>query len=337
MISVVIPAYNAERTLPECLAALQQQSGNVVEVIVADDGSTDNTAVVATEHGARVVQQNRQGPAAARNLGLAQARGEIVMYTDADCVPAPDWVGQMSAPLADEQVAGVKGAYATRQRQVVARLAQLEFEERYALLARHKYIDFFDTYAVALRKSALQAQGSFDTFFPVANNEDVDLAYRLAKGGYKIVFNGKAIVFHRHVAGWRAYMRLKFWRGYWRMQVYRRYPQKMLADSYTPQSLKAQIALAAMLLLMVAGAFAGWVPLWAIIALVVLFILAGWRLMAIAWEKDRVLTAVIPVFTFVRAVAVGLGSVVGALTILRIVPVLRPRLSVSTQPSLERV
>ena len=336
MISVVIPAYNAERTLVECLAALQQQSGDALEVIVADDGSSDRTAAVAAEHGARVVQQNRQGPAAARNLGLAQACGEIVIYTDADCVPAPDWVEQMSAPLADEQVSGVKGAYATRQRQVVARLAQLEFEERYALLARHKYIDFFDTYAVALRKSALQTQGSFDTFFPVANNEDVELAYRLAEGGYKIVFNRKAIVFHRHVAGWRAYTWLKFWRGYWRMQVYRRYAKKMLVDSYTPQSLKAQIVLAAVLLLLAAGAFAGWVPIWAIMALVVLFVLASWRLIVIAWGKDRSLAAVMPVFTFVRALAVGLGSLVGTLTILHILPVLRPKHSASTQQSLER-
>ncbi|MEP7199108.1 MAG: glycosyltransferase family A protein, partial [Chloroflexota bacterium] len=85
MLSVIIPAYNAAPTLGDCLRALRQQSfaHDQYEVIVVDDGSTDETAAMAEQCGARIVRQPKRGPAAARNLGVTQARGEVVLFTDA--------------------------------------------------------------------------------------------------------------------------------------------------------------------------------------------------------------------------------------------------------------
>ena len=325
MISVIVPAYNAEATLPECLLALRQQrTGELYEVIVVDDGSTDQTGLRASESGARVLRQPRQGPAAARNLGLTAAMGEILMFTDADCVPAPDWIEEMQAPLHDESVAGVKGAYATHQRALVPRLAQLEFEERYERLEQYRYVDFFDTHSLLLRKAVMEAFGGFDTFFN-ANNEDVDLAYRVAEGGRRLVFNRRAIVYHQHVRGWREYAVQKFWRGYWRMQVYHRHPAKMFVDSYTPHSLKTQIALAALTMIAAVLAPAGVLPGWVSLGLGGAFILSAWRLCLLAARRDPVLLPVVPCFITVRALAVGSGVAVGILTILRVLPVLRTR------------
>ncbi|MBI2467114.1 MAG: glycosyltransferase family 2 protein [Candidatus Rokubacteria bacterium] len=90
--SVVIPAYDAEATLPACLAALARQSlaPERFEVIVVDDGSTDATAQVAERAGVRVVRlPANAGPAAARNRGAQAARGEVLVFTDADCEPTP--------------------------------------------------------------------------------------------------------------------------------------------------------------------------------------------------------------------------------------------------------
>ena len=246
-VTVVVPAYNAARTLPLCLRALTAQDypASAAEIIVVDDGSTDETAALARAAGVRVISQPNGGPASARNAGIQAATGEIILFTDADCEPTPDWITQMVAPLADPQVAGVKGSYRTRQREVVARLAQCEFEERYDRQARRPVIDFVDSYAAAFRADVLRQAGGFDPAFPHANNEDVDLSYRLARLGHRLVFNRRAVVYHRHVAGWRGYVRLKIRRGYWRVLTLKLHPGKALSDSYTPQLLKLQVLLLA--------------------------------------------------------------------------------------------
>lgn len=112
-ISVVIPARNSAETIGLCIEALLAQSTarGEYEVIVVDDGSTDGTAAIAEGEGTRVLSQPHHGPAAARNLGLREARGEIVLFTDADCIPTSTWIEEMTKPFADPDVVGVKGAY----------------------------------------------------------------------------------------------------------------------------------------------------------------------------------------------------------------------------------
>jgi glycosyltransferase involved in cell wall biosynthesis len=309
MNSVVIPAFNAEATLPACLSALQCQTQPPGEIIVADDGSSDDTAGVARRLGATVVSHLHQGPAAARNLGIQWARGEIVLFTDADCEPAGDWVEQMVKPLADPAVIGVKGVYRTRQRQVVARLVQCEFAERYDLLARAPNIDFVDTHAAAFRASALREVGGFDPAF--IGNEDVDLSYRLARAGHKLVLNRQAVVYHHHPDTWSQYARLKMSRGYWRMMAYRRHPGKVWRDSYTPQLLKVQVLLS--FLAMSAAAVA---VVWPVSGWVAIGFLASLLASAIPFARtvasaEPDLTGWAFPFVVLRAFALALGSAVG--------------------------
>src|SRR3989304_2498563 len=96
--SVIVPAYNAVDELPRCLAALERQSiaRARYEVIVVDDGSTDPPAVVAERAGAKVIRATHGGPAAARNSGAGAAQGDLLLFTDADCEPAPDWIEPMA-------------------------------------------------------------------------------------------------------------------------------------------------------------------------------------------------------------------------------------------------
>src|SRR5690606_4035458 len=144
-VSIVVPAYNAAGTLAACLDALHAQSypRDCYEVIVVDDASTDETVQIARRAGAQVVAEGKLGKSGVRNRGAQEARGEIVLFTDADCEPLPTWVETMVAPFRrDPEVVGVKGAYLSRQREPLARFTQVEVEERYDRMARQETIDF---------------------------------------------------------------------------------------------------------------------------------------------------------------------------------------------------
>lgn len=246
--SVVVPAFNAERTLASCLESLSAQTLPKVkfEVIVVDDGSTDTTSIIAKKFDIRYLFQKNQGPATARNTGAHTALGHIILFTDADCAPAPDWIAEMVRPFADPEVAAVKGSYKTLQKELLARFSQMEFEDRYDMLSRSRYIDMVDSYSAAFRKDVFINTGGFDESFPKANNEDTELSYRLATAGHKMVFNPSAFVFHSHPATLSHYLKIKMGRGFWRMIVYRRFPQKAVKDSYTPNVLKLQTMIMAL-------------------------------------------------------------------------------------------
>ncbi len=311
--SIIIPAHNAGATLPACLAALARQTAaeRILEIIVADDGSTDDTPARADAAGATALRQPNRGAAAARNLGARHAAGDILLFTDADCEPAEDWVAAMLAPFADPTVAGVKGVYRTRQTALTARFVQLEYEDKYRRMARLPAIDFIDTYSAGYRRDVFLAAGGFDESYPKANVEDQEFSFRLAAAGHKMLFQPRAVVGHRHAASPRAYARKKFWIGYWKVKVHLRHPGKALNDSHTPPTLKAQIGLLALALgLGAAGCL--WAGAWWG-ALAALLALLGSMLpfVAWAWGRDRPAALAAPAFLLLRAGALGLGLAAG--------------------------
>ncbi|MCZ7568453.1 MAG: glycosyltransferase [Ardenticatenaceae bacterium] len=236
--SVIIPARNAANTIGDTLWALRRQTipAGEIEIIVVDDGSTDATAAVAKALGARVLTQSHAGPAAARNAGARAASGALLLFTDADCVPAPDWVTKLTAPLADPDIAGAKGVYTTDQRAAVARLVQIEYEEKYARLAARRDIDFIDTYSAVYRRDIFLAAGGFDESFRAASVEDQEFSFRLVQAGYRLHFAPGARVAHRHVETLPAYARRKYRYGYWKALLLRRHPGRIAGDSHTPRT-----------------------------------------------------------------------------------------------------
>ncbi|MBI3734196.1 MAG: glycosyltransferase [Chloroflexi bacterium] len=243
MISVIVPAHNSASTLNACLLALQNQTvpRSEYEVILVDDGSSDGTTAIGRKLGVQVLRQARRGPAAARNLGASVAQGDIILFTDSDCSPAPDWIEQMRRPFADSRVMGAKGVYASRQKQLLPRFIQVEYEDKYRRMARQAQIDFIDTYSAGYRRSLFLEQGGFDIKFPDPSAEDVEFSFRLAKQGHRLVFAPHAVVEHVHATSLMYYLRRKWRYGYWRVWVYQRHPEKVRGDSHTAPELKVQL------------------------------------------------------------------------------------------------
>ena len=316
--SVIIPAYNARNTIEKCMLALTNQSvpKENYEVIVIDDGSTDNTAEMAKKFQVKYFHQPNHGPATARNKGVREAKGEIILFTDADCVPRDNWIEEMAKPFENPEVMAVKGAYKTEQKTLIARFAQVEFEERFRMLKKTESIDMIDTYSAGYRKSVFLSLGGFDTSFPAANNEDTELSYKMSRAGHKMVFNPDAVVYHlNHPDSIERYARLKFWRGYWRMVVYKRYPDKMLRDSYTPQTLKLQILFLFLFLMCLSFMWLFQNLMFYLLAFTLtLFFLSTLPFTILALKKDITVALLSPFFLSLRAVSLGFGFIWGVLS-----------------------
>jgi cellulose synthase/poly-beta-1,6-N-acetylglucosamine synthase-like glycosyltransferase len=181
---------------------------------------------------------------------VSAAQGDILLFTDADCEPTPGWVESLAGALNGAD--GAKGTYRTRQRSLVARWVQAEYESKYRRMAQRPTIDFIDTYSAAYRRGVFEAAGGFDEALQV--DEDQELSFRLAEAGARLVFAPEAVVYHRHVATPLAYMKRKFRIGYWKVLVAAMHPARIITDSHTPQSLKAQMALLALGLLLLPAA-----------------------------------------------------------------------------------
>ena len=162
MVSVVIPAFNAEATIGRVVGAVREQDlTEEVEVIVVDDGSTDQTAARAQGAGAMVVRQAKLGPAQARNNGWRAAQGEVVLFTDSDCRPHRDWARKLLAGFANPEVAAVAGSYGIWNPQSwLARNIHEEIKSRHAKMG--EFIPVFGSYNVSIRKEVLEKLDGFD-------------------------------------------------------------------------------------------------------------------------------------------------------------------------------
>lgn len=319
--SIIIPAYNAETTIENCIQALLSQSveRSLYEIIVVDDGSKDRTAEIIHTFPVNYHFQENQGPAAARNKGAQLSKGEIILFTDSDCVPDRFWLERMTAPFSENpDISGVKGAYKSRQSSLTARFAQAEFEDRFALLKKSDYIDMVDTYSAAFKREVFINAGGFDPSFPVANNEDTELSYRLVSQGHRMVFNPEAFVYHTHPDTLKKYLRIKFWRGYWRLVVYARFPEKAIKDTYTPVVIKFQTLLATMIFGFVFLSLFWPHPFFYILlGLIILVLGSALPFSKVAFQKDKLVGLLSPFYCLFRAVVFAAGSLGGVGSVMK--------------------
>ncbi|MFG3340988.1 glycosyltransferase family 2 protein [Glycomyces sp. NPDC048151] len=177
--SVVVPCHNAAKTIERCLAAVFAQTSPPAEVIVVDDASTDATAAIADRFPCRTITLDpNRGPAAARNLGAAKAKGDVLFFLDADIELRPDALARAAAALAAPRVGLVQGVYAAEP------MIDDGPVERYKTLFEHRWrTDAAGPTSVtlfaltAIRAEVFTAAGGFDE--SLRSGEDVEFGSRL--------------------------------------------------------------------------------------------------------------------------------------------------------------
>jgi len=311
-ISVIIPVFNRPSQLDKCIDSLCGQSypKEKIEILVVDDGSTAPLNQNSFPSQVRLIRQEHLGDTAARNLGAAYAKGDFLFFTDSDCVIAPDTLVRLYEAMEEKGAAAARGAYRNKSRRLVARFVQMDFEYRQAMLANSRAVDLLDTACTLIRRDVFFSVGGFNPSIRVCG--DVAISYELSQKGYKLLFAPEAVVYHQHSDNILAYLRNKCRKGIWRSRVFRLYPNKLMRDSYTPQSLKLQ-CMSAMALIFLSLS----IPilshkeliLYALLISTISFLLSSAPFMVFAFRRDRTIGALSFFFLFVRALSLMYGFI----------------------------
>ena len=227
MVSVVICAYDAERTMRDCLESLRRLDYPNFEVVIVDDGSRDRTADISMDFPEfRLIRQPNKGLSVARNVGMQAARGEIIAYTDSDCVVDPHWLTLMVRSMIEGNFDGCGGPnYAPHEDgRIEASCAASPGAPCHVLIADDR-AEHLAGCNMLFSKAALAKIGGFDPQFTSAG-DDVDICWRMLDAGFKLGFSPAAFVWHFRRNTVKAYYGQQ--RGYGRAEamLHRRYPER---------------------------------------------------------------------------------------------------------------
>jgi mycofactocin system glycosyltransferase len=208
-VTVVVPVHDDARRLPGALAAVPEG----VQVVVVDDGSKDASADVARRLGATVVRhQSPQGPAAARNAGLAAVTTPYVAFVDADVTGDSGWLAALLPQLSQADVALVGPRITALDphdphplARYEAAVSPLDRGPDAAVVEPRGRVDYLPSAALLGRVEALRGLGGFDTSLHLG--EDVDLCHRLHDAGWQVRYDPAASVQHDHRTSWAAWLK----------------------------------------------------------------------------------------------------------------------------------
>lgn len=207
-VSVVVPVLNGERVIRGCLVSLlrTEYPPERREILVVDNGSTDQTADIIRGFPVRYVREGRRGIPYARNRGIEASCGQIIAFTDADCVVSTGWLRELVRGFEEEGIGGVEGETvdylpSTPVERYVARRRNHSYQFRHAGSPLSPYAI---TANVAFRREVFERIGFFDPRF--VGGSDVDLSWRfLGETDLSLRYNPRAVVFHRHRRTWQGF------------------------------------------------------------------------------------------------------------------------------------
>jgi len=221
-VSIIVPVLNREETIGKCIESLLSLDYPSYEIIVVDNGSTDKTREIISRYPVKLLIENKRGSYVARNKGLSIARGEIVAFTDSDCVVDRSWLKILIRNYTDEKIGGVCGEIlAYKPRAIVEKFCDIIGVNRIDLINKIKperselkkdpnqflSADFV-TANCSFRREVILGLNGFDTEF--ASGGDVSFGWRVLDAGYKLIYDPEAITWHKHREDLWSFIKLFF-------------------------------------------------------------------------------------------------------------------------------
>ena len=198
--AIVVPSYGRPAKIRDCVRRLRTLEGGPWRIVVVDDGSPEPIAPLLEGEGAEVIRQPNGGPGAARNAGVRAAEGaRLILFTDDDCRPRPDWAlalvraqGGVPMRLVGGRVenALTEDVFASASQSLCTYL--YEFYQ-----SRGSAMDFFTTNNMCVRREDFLSVGGFDPTFRIAS-EDRDLSLRWKSAGGTLAYAPDAVIDHAH-------------------------------------------------------------------------------------------------------------------------------------------
>lgn len=228
-ISVVIPVHNSRNTIARCMESLAHLSYPSYEVIVVDDGSTDGTPEICAAYPwVRLIRQDTGGPSRARNAGVEAATGDLIAFTDGDCIPDKQWLRELERGFTGPDIAAVGGDQTSPEDETDLGKTIQEFFKTIGFMTDYiktdknlRQTDHNPSCNVAYRKNVLKEVGGFDeTLWP---GEDLDLDVRLRRRGYRLVYNPAAVVAHYRPKTYRDFTAMMWRYGACQWELVKRY------------------------------------------------------------------------------------------------------------------
>jgi GT2 family glycosyltransferase len=196
-VSVIIPAYNEEKKIAGCIESIMSTKYPQLEILVVDDKSTDKTVEVASGYPIRLIKRAMRGErCVARNDGLREAKGEIVVFVDADCTVEEHALEILVSDFSDTKIAGVGGVVLTKETGLVAKYRSYASREDWLDSKEVVETSYLPGGICAYLADALRSVGGFNP--SVGRHETFELGLRLREKEYRLLGEPKAIVWHGH-------------------------------------------------------------------------------------------------------------------------------------------
>jgi len=220
-VTVIVPVRNGEQTIQLLLESLQKldYNRNKVEVIVVDGDSTDKTREIVKEYPVKLVVEKRNGLNVARNTGIKCSNGEIIAFTDSDCIVPPNWITKIVENFKDNKVSCVGGSAKALDSDSVSQYADNSLVRLMPFFTKREELEkvkpFFRHPAgcnMAFRRKVAEEVGYFDENIQYGFDE-VEFADRVCRAGYKMVLDPQVSVWHKHRSTFRELLKQNFQYG----------------------------------------------------------------------------------------------------------------------------
>jgi len=225
-ISIIICIYNGENTLNECLQKVCLLNYPDYEVIVVNDGSTDNTEEIASFYDVRVISTKNQGLSIARNVGAIAAEGDIISYLDCDAYPDQDWLYYIADSFLTTDAKAIGGPNIIPEKgNFISSCVDLSPGSPTHVLTSDTIAEHIPGCNMSFMKEYLLEVGGFDPLFRVAG-DDVDICWRFEEKGWKIGFNPAAFVWHHRRNSITGYLKQQMGYGKAEALLEKKWPEK---------------------------------------------------------------------------------------------------------------